>query len=285
MSTEKSAQCESRDFTKDYSPRHSLSVAVRHYCKEVGGQSGYIWTFFFFWLGKTCAEQQKTTANHKQQTSQGNYFLCFSMHKKIMGWVRAVGDDLILVELKWWETFSSLYLGQERNGTKNRELTAQRKKHSSPQCSPEGSRWSLFHSPSSSCSPNLGNHSSCCPVPPWDGDWCQSRSLSLSQGSLTSCSTLLALPDQRNLQMTAYATNFWRPFTSSLNLGEAKIYPKLYPSHAGSLPFRFWEKIPSLQNTAWFLVEQDNLIHYLISSDTKWSFMGAWSHQQQWEKV
>lgn len=80
-------------------------------------------------------------------------------------------------------------------------------------------------------------------------------------------------------------SKFWRPFTSSLNLGEDKLCPKLRPSHAGSLPFRFWEKIPPLWNTAWFLVEQDNLIHCLISSDTKWPFMGAWSHGQQWEKV
>ena len=198
-----------------------------------------------------------------------------------MGWVTAAGDDLILVELKWWETFSSLYPGQGRSGNKSRELTAQRKKHSGPQCSPEGSWWSLFHAPRSSCSPDLGSHSSWPPCAPWDGNW----SLSLSQGSLASRSTLLALPNQRNLQMTADAANFWRPFTSSLNLGEAKLCPKLHPSHAGSLPFRFWEKIPPLWNTAWFLVEQDNLIHCLISSDTKWPFMGARSHGQQWEKV
>lgn len=49
----------------------------------------------------------------------------------------AAGDDLILVELKWWETFSSLYPGQGRSGNKSRELTAQRKNHSGPQYSPE----------------------------------------------------------------------------------------------------------------------------------------------------
>ena len=45
-----------------------------------------------------------------------------------MGWVTAVEDDLILAELEWWATFSSLYLGQGRRGSKSRELSKERNK-------------------------------------------------------------------------------------------------------------------------------------------------------------
>ena len=89
MSTEKSAQCESRDFTKDYSPRHSLSVAVRHYCKEVGGQSGYIWTFFFFFGWEKHALSNRrllliTNSRHLKVTIFCA-FLCTRRCKRIWG--------------------------------------------------------------------------------------------------------------------------------------------------------------------------------------------------------
>lgn len=151
-----------------------------------------------------------------------------------MGWVTAAGDDLILVELKWWETFSSLYLGQGRSGNKNRELTAQRKKHSGLQCSPEGSRWSLFQAPSSSCSPDVGSCSSRPLCAPWDGNWCQGQSLSLSQGSLASHSTLLDLPNQRNLQMTADAANFEGPSLLAWTLGKTSFVQSCVPPMQGA---------------------------------------------------
>ena len=64
------------DPTEDYSPGNSLS-ALRNCSKEVREEPEYLGVFTKNKQTKHVFEHQKTTANHKNQTSQVNNFSAF----------------------------------------------------------------------------------------------------------------------------------------------------------------------------------------------------------------
>lgn len=79
-------------------------------------------------------------------------------------------------------------------------------------------------------------------------------------------SGLLALPNQRHLQLTQKPLKVPIPFISSLDFGEAKLQKELHVLDSGCSALLGEHRSASLE-TRWSKVEQDYLIHCLLNSD------------------
>ena len=180
----------------------------------------------------------------------------------VIGLVRAVGIDLTPVALGGRKPFLLYTCG--RCDSKSRELTAHRKTHSSLLGRPENSQRPLFHTLRSGCSP-----------PRWKPLLLATLSPLLLE-LRPRWEPELELGEHGLWQLTASTGQLWKPDPSSTprpppwNLGETKLCPE--SSLHGAHPWSFLEQCTPCgpwQGVGGFPVEQDSLIHYLLSSDTK----------------